>query len=93
MKLKQYWRELKYALTEGDGTCGCLLIAIFLGIILFIGSIFLGGWLIMLLWNWLAPIFWKSAPILTYWQGVGVGIFINIVLGGGLIPRIKFKQK
>lgn len=33
----------------------------------------------MLLWNWLAPIFWVGAPILGYWECVGVMIFINLL--------------
>lgn len=35
------------------------------------------GWIFMLLWNWLAPLFWASAPILTFWQAWGVCILIS----------------
>ena len=31
------------------------------------------------LWNWLVPLFWKTAPILTYWQAAGVVILLEIV--------------
>ena len=27
-----------------------------------------GGWVFMLLWNWLVPLFWTAAPVLTFWQ-------------------------
>lgn len=37
------------------------------------------AFIFMLLWNWLAPIFWLNAPILGYWECVGVMIFINLL--------------
>lgn len=36
-----------------------------------------GGWVFMLLWNWLAPLFWNAAPQLTLCQALGVLIFIS----------------
>jgi len=36
-----------------------------------------GGWIFMMLWNWLAPLFWASAPILTFWQAWGVMILLS----------------
>lgn len=36
-----------------------------------------GGWIFMLLWNWLAPLFWTTAPVLTFWQAWGVCILIS----------------
>lgn len=51
---------------------GCLITLIF--------CILLGafcGWIFMLLWNWLAPLFWNSAPVLTFWQAWGVCILIS----------------
>ena len=33
----------------------------------------------MLLWNWLAPIFWSCAPILTFWQSFGIVILLGII--------------
>jgi len=55
-------------------------------LILFFLLACLFGWVVMLLWNWLAPVFWLAAPHLTFWQGVGVGLVLEIVgtvLGGG----------
>jgi len=51
---------------------GCLF-AIVLGILL--GA--LGGCIFMYLWNWLAPLFWKSAPILSFWEAWGVCILLS----------------
>lgn len=36
-----------------------------------------GGWIFMLLWNWLAPLFWAAAPQLTFWQAWGVCILLS----------------
>ena len=40
---------------------------------------FLEALVVQLLWNWLAPIFWTAAPILTYWQAFGVCILLSII--------------
>lgn len=40
---------------------------------------FLDALVVQLLWNWLAPIFWTAAPILTYWQAFGVCIVLSII--------------
>ena len=37
------------------------------------------GSIFMLLWNWLVPMFWSSAPILTFWQAWGLFILINLI--------------
>jgi len=37
------------------------------------------GWIFMLLWNWLAPLFWTNAPNLTFWEAWGVMILISWV--------------
>jgi len=51
---------------------GCLIsliIAVLLGA--------LGGLIFMLLWNWLVPLFWSAAPILTFWEAWGVCILLS----------------
>ena len=35
----------------------------------------------MLLWNWLVPLFWAGAPILGFWQSLGVWVFLSIIAG------------
>lgn len=37
----------------------------------------LGGWVFMVLWNWLAPLFWPAAPQLTFFQAWGVIVLIS----------------
>ena len=56
------------------GCGGCLMVGIIL-----IGFDFLLGWLFMLLWNWLAPLFWGDVPILTYWQAFGVIMILSLI--------------
>lgn len=51
-----------------------------LGIIL-IGLSFLEALFIQLFWNWIAPVFWSAAPILTYWQAFGVCVLLSIIGG------------
>lgn len=51
---------------------GCLLILI---LCIIFGAI--GGLVFMLLWNWLAPLFWHNAPLLTFWQAWGVTVLIS----------------
>jgi hypothetical protein len=45
------------------------------------GFIFLGGWIVMSLWNWLLPpLFgWKA---LTFWQAIGILALCRILFGG-----------
>lgn len=37
------------------------------------------GWIASLLWNWIAPIFWANAPVITIWQAIGILFLLNIV--------------
>ena len=55
-------------------TGGCIVICVIVAALSF-----LEAWVVQLLWNWLAPIFWTTAPILTYWQAFGCCILVSIV--------------
>ena len=55
-------------------TNGCIVIIVILVVLSF-----LEAWIVQLLWNWLAPIFWIAAPILTYWQAFGICILLSII--------------
>lgn len=55
---------------------GCMIILIIL-----ICCLTLEPLILMLLWNWLAPIFWTSAPELTFWQSLGICILLSIIGG------------
>ena len=59
---------------------GCITTIIALVIILFIEA-----WVLQISWNVIGPIFWKSAPILTYIQSIymcillgTIGSFLNV---------------
>ena len=54
---------------------GCIIALI---VVLLIGAF--GAWIVMLLWNWLVPLFWKSAPILGFWETWGVVILLGIIV-------------
>ena len=56
------------------GTC-------FVALIVIVLLSFLEAWVLMLLWNWIAPIFWAAAPILTFWQAYGAMVLIQIIAG------------
>ena len=51
---------------------GCILI-----ILLYIVFGAFGGFIFMLLWNWLMPLFWNNAPILNFWEACGVYMLIS----------------
>lgn len=39
------------------------------------------GWIFSLLWNWIVPLFWANAPVLTVWQGFGILFLLNLIFG------------
>ena len=53
---------------------GCLVALFFIAVL----AIF-EGWIFMLLWNWIAPMFWTTAPVLSIWHSIGILLFINII--------------
>ena len=55
-------------------TGGCIVICVILAVLSF-----LEAWVVQLLWNWIAPIFWTNAPILTYWQSFGCCILLSFI--------------
>lgn len=52
----------------------CLIVTVILIVLSFLEAL-----IVQLLWNWLIPIFWSTAPILTYWQALGVCILLSII--------------
>lgn len=57
-------------------------VLIFLGVIAFflIGPAITAA-LFMLLWNWVAPMFWAAAPIINFWVAFGVIALLNLIFG------------
>ena len=62
---------------------GCLFV------ILVIMLFMVESYILMLLWNWLIPLFWFNAPILDFFQCMGVIVLINII---GSIVRSAFTR-
>ena len=58
----------------GYGTLGAIVVLSIIAI-----ALFLQAWLVQVLWNWLVPLFWTTAPILTYWQSFGCCLLLGIV--------------
>ena len=52
---------------------GCLLAFV---IIVFI---IIESYVFMMLFNWLTPLFWSNAPVLTFWQSLGILFFMNFI--------------
>ena len=69
---------------KGSKVSGCISTIITLLIILFIKS-----WLLQISWNVIGPIFWKSAPILTYIQSVYMWILLGTI--GSFFKRKELK--
>lgn len=60
---------------------GCILSTIICIILLFVET-----WVIQISWNVVGPIFWKSAPIITYIQSLYICILLSTI---GLLFRRK----
>ena len=50
-------------------------------VVLYFGIYAIYAWAVQALWNWIVPIFWTSAPILTYWEAVGVTLLLTLIGG------------
>ena len=61
---------------EGRGCNAVIVVLLIMAAVLLFQA-----WLVQLLWNWLVPAFWASAPILTYWQSLGCCILLGIIGG------------
>jgi len=52
---------------------GCLFILIL------IAFTFLSGYIFMLLWNWITPLFWNGSPVLDIWTSMGTMFLLQII--------------
>ena len=49
-----------------------------IGYLLFwIGCFLIAALIIMLLWNWVVPIIWVSAPKISLWTALGLKLLVN----------------
>jgi hypothetical protein len=51
---------------------GCIIIFAIL-------ACFVEAWVFQWLWNELVPLFWATAPILTFWQSLGVCVILSLI--------------
>ena len=69
------------------------LLAIILALVVVLGIIFgalcFEAWIVMLLWNWIVPLLWIDAPLLTFWTAFGIDLLISLLFG---TCRIKSKK-
>ena len=63
-----------------DYGCGMLLLGILLVLAIAFGVYCLEGWLLMLVWNYVAVVYF-SAPILGYWSWVGIAVILTWLCG------------
>jgi hypothetical protein len=52
--------------------CGTLLVVVIFLIALAVGISCLYAWIGMLLWNWVMPMIWAGAPVMTFWPMWGL---------------------
>lgn len=57
---------------------GCILTCL-IALIIIIGANLIVAWIVMLLWNWLIPIFWTDGPQLTILQTLGAIMLLTIL--------------
>lgn len=55
-----------------DVGCGAYIGIVLFAIALAFGFSCLYAWLGMLLWNWVMPIIWAEAPVMTFWPMWGL---------------------
>ena len=58
-------------------------------IIILLIILFVKAWILQISWNVIGPIFWKSAPILTYIQSVYMCILLGTI--GSFFKRKELK--
>jgi hypothetical protein len=57
---------------KDDAGCGIYILIIIIAIAIAFGLSCLYAWLGMLLWNWVMPMIWAGAPVMTFWPMWGL---------------------
>lgn len=57
---------------KDDIGCGTYIVVIIILIAIAFGISCLYAWFGMLLWNWVMPMIWASAPVMTFWPMWGL---------------------
>lgn len=55
----------------------------FIELLFIVGLIFLGGWLVMLLWNFVMPVIVVGISILNYWQALCLYMLCRLLFTRG----------
>ena len=55
-----------------DNGCLGLIVVFIIAIAIALGLSFLYAWVAMLLWNWVMPMIWAGAPVMTFWPMWGL---------------------
>ena len=63
---------MNYNFNKNDDGCVTILIAVIVAIAIAFGLSCLYAWIGMLLWNWVMPMIWTSAPVMTFWPMWGL---------------------
>lgn len=59
--------------------CGTYLVIIIIALAIAFGLSCLYAWIGMLLWNWVMPIIWAGAPVMTFWPMWGLCVLCSIL--------------
>lgn len=71
------YKEIKESLKDSDSSTifvSCLVILLIVAALYFVLA-----WLLALAWNFVAPLFWESAPVLSTWHGLAIIFIIHIL--------------
>lgn len=71
--------------------CGMIILIVIVALALIFGAMCLEAWIFMLLWNWIAPIFWATAPHLGFWVSFGAMMLFNLI-GGFFKSRVSVNK-
>ena len=63
---------MNYNFNKNDDGCTTILIAAIIAVAIAFGLSCLYAWIGMLLWNWVMPMIWTSAPTMTFWPMWGL---------------------
>ena len=69
--------------------CGTYIVLIIFAIAIAFGISCLYAWLGMLLWNWVMPMIWASAPVMTFWPMWGLYELCSILFKSHNISNSK----
>ena len=68
MNYSKFFKEAK----KNELGCGVMIILFIVVVALAFGISCLYAWIGMLLWNWIMPIIWAEAPVMTFWPMWGL---------------------